>query len=518
MDDRGTCDGSGPCASFSGRKTPFCEECGRRRLDDVGLLRVACVAALRDGLMEPHEWAEIERFRDVVGRAKWRAVLAETGITAHRATVRVGGALEALEGATAEVTFIVTLSPISGSVASVVSQAWVDLPEGPQTLAVAAAAGDGEWRCSWVRDCSKPASFEATLHFRVSSPWGDGCFEEWIVDPVRIVVRSSVAGSSFHYHDNSSTLLDGREGISKGGISKTVQMGGAPLPVDEGQVRVLEAHVVRVAVRPRLRNGLYRIAVDGGGAFVVALADGVLLGNPQNRQPSHDASFPGHCFLPLLVAAPDGRVDEHASTAVSRNAVQVSAGQAATICRVSILQAARDGAVHGPRMDGRRVATGTVRELGPGDHAIVQVGLPSDRMSDEQVPSFGSPSYGVQVLVRALINPTWLDGVAEGMADGRRLGTHLGGILIVPNWERQAGRTSVCWLLSSISVGSVLPSVDGLSLLLERGRLFCVASLAGSDHRVELPADGTPVGIGRHRLTCRRVSAADSAFFAESRP
>ena len=516
MAEVGLCDGGGECSRFKDADSSYCQGCGRRRAasDPVGELRAVCVAALADGVMELHEWKRIERFRETVGRERWRSVLADVGLVAHRVEVRVGGALTASAGARAEVTFVTAVRPLGRSRPVAMSQAWLEIPAVGDVvpLLLRETGVDGEWRCSWMRECAQAGEFEVVLKIRVSSPWGDGCYEEWTSEPVRVVVRAVSAASSIVVHDNSTMLVDGRDGVSRGGVAKTVQIGGASSSQMDPQVdaRVIDAHVCRVAVRPQLKKGIYLLTIEGFGELRLAVAEGLLLGSPRNRQPAHDAQFLTHVMMPLLGRRADGTVDEHLTSSISRNAIRLDLSADKGHCRVTVLQAAREGSNLGPRIDGERVSTGTVRDLGPGGRAVIQVGLPASLPGGSVAPGLDplKVNAGVaEVLVQGVLAPEVPLDEVDGGSSWDGLGAGLGAVVVISNWELRDRASRTCWMVSGVELAKLVPRIEACSIHLWRGRLFVRAGHLESAHVSEIPVDGTPVSAGRYKLVCRPMAA-----------
>ena len=177
---------------------------------------------------------------------------------------------------------------------------------------------------------------------------------------------------------------------------------------------------------------------------------------------------------------------------------------------MTVMQAARDGSNLGPRIDGERVSTGTVRDVGPGGRAVIQVGLPASLPGASVAPGLDplKVSAGVaEVLVQGVVAPEEPLDEVDGGSSFDRLDAGLGAIVVVSNWELRDRASRTCWLIAGVNLAKLVPRIEACSIHLWRGKLFVRAGHLESAHVSEIPVDGTPVSAGRYKLVCRPVAA-----------
>lgn len=515
MVEAGTCDGSGSCKPFANVNSDVCQGCGARRVRGIDAeFRQLCSQVLEDGILEASEWRKIEAYRQKLGVDVWKAALFKAGIISHRVVIRVSGHQATMEGARAEVIFQIQICSESPEHTVRIADVWlssaaeathIDLP--PRR----APNQNDVWECTWLRQCAEVGEHSHFLNLRIASRWGAGCFEEWRSDRIQTEVRRPAGAGSVTYIDNSGAMaIDGREGVNRGNVEKTINIGRSSdsiAPPQPAQDRPLLVDISSVVIRPRVAKGLYRISA-GGSSALLAIGDGIMLGNPAGRTQIQRNACPQHIFVPGEIFAADGSVDLESSRAVSRNSIRIDMIPEQPICRVLIMQSEIPDAPAGPRIDGLRVSTGTSKEISCGQVCEVEVGLRGEpRRGLLGVASMARSLPPVLAGLKARISavapsPVDSDYLHSASVQPEQREHALGSVVVSVGSGSQVTPTPLCWLLSSIRLGAELfPHIRGGSLHFSGGRLWMVIERDQMLVR-ELPVDGTSILVAGHEMSC----------------
>ena len=515
MVEAGTCDGSGSCKPFANVNSDVCQGCGARRVRGIDAeFRQLCSQVLEDGVLDVYEWRKIEAYRQKMGVDGWKSALFSAGIISHRVGLSVSGALATTEGARAEVIFQIQVCSESPDHAVRIADVWLSAPAEAIHIDLPTTRAPNHndvWESTWVRQGAKFGDQSYFLNIRIASRWGEGCFEEWRSERIRIEVGRSTGMGSVTFNDYSAPMaIDGREGVNRGNIEKTINIGqprdsvASPQPTQD---RPLVIGISSVTIRPRVTTGLYRISV-GSSSALLAIGDGIVLGNPAGRTQSYRDAFPQHLFVPCEIRAADGSLDVESSRAVSRRSVRLDIDPEQPVCRVVIMQSEVPRAPAGPCIDGRRVSTGTTKEILCGQCCEVAVGLPGEprRGSLGGAPMAASLSpvlVGLKAQITAFAPYPFDSDYLTGASLQLKKRQHsFGSVLLSMGSGSQATPTTLCWLLSSIRFGAALfPHIRGGSLHFAGGRLWVVVERGEMPVR-ELPVDGTSIMVDGHEMTC----------------